>query len=288
MGHWLSARLRRAGFEVVARDRELDVTRPEELRDGLARVRPDAVIHLAALSSVVDSHAHARQVYTVNYLGSRALLTAVAEQAPKARILLVGSGQIYGAGPPGTPPRDERAPLRPDSPYARSKAAADLLGARWAARGLDVVRARSFNHTGPGQTDAFVASSFARQIAEIEVGARPARLQVGCLDAVRDFLDVADVVEAYVRLLDGAAPAGAYNVARGAGVTIREILEGLLRHSTTRPEIQLDPARVRPADVLVGSAERIERATGWRPAIPLSDTLARLLDHWRGVIGARS
>lgn len=281
VGGWLARRLRRSGFDVEARDRELDVTDGRALAAEIDALRPEAVVHLAALSSVVDSHAQARCVYAVNYLGGRAVLESVAHHAPGARVLLVGSGQVYGAGPPAAPPYTERDPLCPSSPYARSKAAADLLAAVWAARGLDVVRVRPFNHTGRGQSEAFVASSFARQVAEIESGRRPPVLRVGNLDSVRDFLDVEDVVIAYERLLDRSVPAAAYNVARGAGVSVRELLEIMLRQSRVRPKIEVDPARVRAGDALVGNPARLERATGWRPRFTLAETLDRLLEFWR-------
>jgi GDP-4-dehydro-6-deoxy-D-mannose reductase len=219
----------------------------------------------------------------VNYLGALHVLRAAARHAPHARVLLVGSGEVYGGDAAGAP-FDEDAPLLPGSPYARSKAAADRLGALAAAGGQSVVRARPFNHTGPGQRADFVAPGFARQIAEIERGVRPPELRVGNLDAVRDFLDVADVVDAYARLLAPAVPAGAYNVASGRGTTIGALLDGLLAHATVRPRVVVDRARWRPADTSVGSAARLAAATGWKPSVPLADTLARLLGHWRAAV----
>jgi GDP-4-dehydro-6-deoxy-D-mannose reductase len=288
VGRWLQLGLTRAAHDVVATDQEVDVADPGVLGAAVASARPDAVIHLAAQSSVVDSHSQARSVYRVNFLGGRTLLAATAQHAPHARILLVGSGQTYGPASPQDPPFDEASPLRPDSPYARSKAAADLLGASWARQGLDVVRVRPFNHTGPGQSEAFVASSFARQIAEIELGQRPPRLLVGNLDAVRDFLDVEDVVDAYLKLLDPDVPASAYNVARGVGASIRELLEGLLGRAQVRPEIEVEAERLRAADARVGCARRLHAATGWRPSVSLSETLARLLEDWRVRLTAAS
>ena len=149
-----------------------------------------------------------------------------------------------------------------------------------------MVRVRPFNHTGPGRPDRFVESSFARQIAEIEAGLRPPKMAVGNLDAVRDFLDVEDVLDAYVRLLDPEVPAGVYNVASGKGTSIRDLLDLLLAETSIRPEVKVDQARWRPADSSVGSAERLEKATGWAPTIPLRETLRRLLDGWRQAVGA--
>ena len=145
------------------------------------------------------------------------------------------------------------------------------------------MRSRSFNHTGRGQEDHFVASSFARQIAEIAAGRgqEGAQLQVGNLDSVRDLLDVDDVVEAYVRLLDTSVPTDVYNVARGEGVEIRRILEMLLETAGVKAEIRPDPERVRPTDWSVGDASKLHGLTGWAPRIPLAETLGGLLDDWR-------
>lgn len=285
VGARLVARLGAAGYEVVASDRELDVTDAAAVRASALRERPDAIIHLAAVSSVraaVDAPALA---WRVNFLGARSVLEAAAALAREAgsgpRVLLVGSGQIYGAAAPGASPFDELAPLRPRTPYDWTKAAADGLGAAHAARGADVIRLRPFNHTGPGQSPAFVASSFARQIAEIECGLRPPVLSVGNLESVRDFLDVDDVIDAYLALLAPGTRAGVFNVASGRGVSGRELLDLLLAASSARPRVVVEPARVRPTDVSVGDAARLRAATGWAPRRALADTLTRLLDAWR-------
>jgi nucleoside-diphosphate-sugar epimerase len=286
VGSRLLPRLAAEGASVLATDTELDVRDAAALRAAVKEARPEALIHLAALSSVAGSFEVAEAVAQVNFLGTHAVLAALEAAAPRARLLLVSSGQVYGSAAPGAAPFDERAPLRPASPYAWSKAAADLLGRSFAEKGLDVVRVRPFNHTGPGQSEAFVAASLARQLAEIEAGRRPARIAVGNLDAVRDFLDVEDVVAAYLRLLDRAVPAGVYNVASGRGRRVREILERLLKLVRVRPEIEVDPLRFRPTDVSVGDASKLRQATGWEPALDLDDTLARLLEDWRARISA--
>lgn len=324
VGSHLVPRLRAAGAEVIPTDHDVDVRQPAPLAAALRRLRPDAVVHLAALSSVAASVREARTTWEVNYLGARNLLAAAAQNAADRalplrssplrslplRILLVGSGAVYGSSAPGAPPFDESAPLRPGSPYAWAKACADLLGARYAERaaraggatggaradhagggqptGLAVVRVRPFNHTGPGQSDVFVASSFARQIAEIEAGRREPVLRVGNLDSVRDFLPVEDVIEAYLRLLDPAVPPAAYNLASGRGLRIGDLLERLLAHARTevrqRVRVEMDARRWRETDVSVGSAERLRKAAGWAPrpaARVLDESLARLLESWR-------
>jgi GDP-4-dehydro-6-deoxy-D-mannose reductase len=280
VGSWLVPRLEAAGHAVVAVDRDVDLVDGAAVAAAIAEAQPDAIVHLAALASVTASIGTPAATARVNTLGALHILRATARHAPNARVLLVGSGEVYGAAATDAP-FDECAPLRPGSPYARSKAAADRLGAVFAARGLDVVRARPFNHTGPGQGDGYVASSFARQLAEIEAGRRAPELRVGNLDAVRDFLDVADVVAAYERLLDRAVPAAVYNIASGVGVSIRALLDQLLACTSLRPVVRSDPARWRPANAAIGNATRLARATGWKPTVPLADTLARLLADWR-------
>jgi len=290
VGQRLVPRLAAGGCRVRGIDREVDVARAGALAEVVAECAPDAVVHLAALSFVPDSLRDPGASFRVNFLGTRLLLEAVRLHAPRARVLVVSTGHVYGAAP-GDVRFDESAPLRPDSPYARAKAAADLLARAYAERGLDVVRVRPFNHTGAGRPEQFVESSFARQIAEIAAGRRAPRLTVGNLDAVRDFLDVEDVVDAYLRLLDRSAPAGLYNVASGVGRSVAEVLDTLLELAGIGPrdaalEVVVDPARWRPADRAVGDASKLRAATGWSPRIAFRDTLHAILDGWRKELSA--
>lgn len=287
VGGRLVPRLAAAGWQARGADREVDVTGVDELAEWVADGAPDAVVHLAALSFVPDSVRDPAASFRVNFLGTRNLLEAVRVHAPRARVLVVSTGHVYGAAASGS--FDECAPLRPDSPYARTKAAADLLAGCYAQQGLDVVRVRPFNHTGAGRPETFVESSFARQVAEIAAGRRAPQLSVGNLDAVRDFLDVEDVVDAYLRLLDPAVPAGVYNVASGTGHSIQDLLDtllelaGLARGALT---IEVDRARWRPADRAVGDAGKLRTATGWAPRTGFRDTLRALLEGWRREISA--
>jgi len=290
VGQRLLPRLAAEGWRVRGVDREVDVAQAGALAEVVADCAPDAVIHLAAISFVPDSQRDPAASFRVNFLGTRHLLEAVRLRAPRARVLIVSTGHVYGAAS-GEARFDESAPLRPDSPYARAKAAADLLAHRYAERGLDVVRVRPFNHTGAGRPEHFVESSFARQIAEIAAGRRAPRLTVGNLDAVRDFLDVEDVVGAYLRLLDRAVPPGLYNVASGVGRSVAELLDTLLElaglgRRGTALEVEVDPARWRPADRSVGDAAKLRTATGWSPRVAFRDTLRALLDSWRAEISA--
>ena len=281
-GRCCTALLRAEGQCVIGPARpRVDVTRPETVAVALATARPDAILHLAGLASVSASYGDPAAAARTNYLGTASLLRAAARESPRARIVLVSSGEIYGGCRAGATPLDEATPLRPRSPYARTKAAADLLGRHYAARGFAVLCARAFNHIGPGQSAAFAASGFAKQIAEIECGLRPRRLRVGNLSAVRDFLDVRDVAEAYRTLLLGDAPPGAYNVCSGVGVSLRELLEQLLQHSDVDPAIEVDAKLWRPTPASVGSPARLRAQTGWTPTLPLAQTLRDLLEDWR-------
>jgi GDP-4-dehydro-6-deoxy-D-mannose reductase len=181
----------------------------------------------------------------------------------------------------------ESAPFRPVSPYAVSKAAADLAAFEWYWGGGDVVRARPFNHTGPGQQPVFVCSSVARQIADIELGNRPGILEVGNLGVTRDFTDVRDVVEGYLALWERGSAGRAYNLCSGRGVLIGSIVEELCRLARVPVEVRVTESRRRPNEIhsLVGSFARVEADTGWRPRRSLEQTLSDLLQYWREQLG---
>jgi GDP-4-dehydro-6-deoxy-D-mannose reductase len=277
VGRRLASSLFEAGHTVIGVDREVEITDAPRVARSLASARADAVVHLAAMSSPAHALRAPEPAARVNYWGTRAVLEAALCHAPEARVLLVTSGEVYGSNELGAAAFREEDPLAPRTPYARSKACADLLGARYAERGLDVVRVRPFNHTGPGQAPDFVVPAFARQVAAIAAGRSGPRLAVGNLASVRDFLDLDDVVDAYQRLLDRSVPAGAYNVASGIGRRIGEVLDTLIELSGARCEIEVDPERVRPTDVSVGDASRLRAATGWEPHTPWRETLSRLL-----------
>jgi GDP-4-dehydro-6-deoxy-D-mannose reductase len=290
VGRRLVPRLAAGGWRVRGIDREVDVAEPGALAKTVADAAPDAIVHLAALSFVPDSLRDPAASFRVNFLGTHRLLEAVRLHAPAARVLVVSTGHVYGAAA-GAARFDESSALRPDSPYARAKAAADLLARGYAERGLDVVRARPFNHTGAGRPEQFVESSFARQVAEIAAGRRAPRLLAGNLEAMRDFLDVEDVVDAYLRLLDRAVPAGVYNVASGVGRSIAEVLDALLELAGIGPrgaalEVEVDPARWRPTDRAVGDASRLRSVTGWSPRVDFRETMRALLEGWRKELSA--
>ena len=272
------------GHDTVAPSREeLDLLDAGALRRAVASSRPERVFHLAAAASVGRSWEDPRTPLVENVETTLNLLEAVRLEAPDAAVVIACSGEEYGR--PLELPVDEDAPLRPQSPYAVSKAACDLLAGQYAdVHGLRVVRTRAFNHAGPGQSDTYVLGTLTRQVAEAEAaGVAEAVLRTGNPDSARDFTDVRDVARAYV-LAAGKLEPGAYNVCSGRATSVRELIE-LVRAAARIPvRHEVDPARVRAHDVpeVRGSPERFAAATGWRPEIPLERTVADALEAWRG------
>src|SRR5262245_54928318 len=270
------------GAPAPASWRSGDILDAAAVGEAVAATRPTHVVHLAGQASAAVSYQKPVETYRVNAIGTWTLLDAVRRNAAEARVLVVGSGEVYGPQPEGSRVA-ERAPFRPVSPYALSKAAADALSEAFSKRhGLAVVRTRSFGHTGPGQSPVFGLPSVARQIAEIEAGRAAPVLRVGNLEVTRDLTDVRDVVQAYLALLDRARPGAVYNVCRGEGRRLSDVVAHLVARSRVPISVELDPARVRPADLpwLVGNPEAIAADTGWRAAIPLEATLDQVLEEW--------
>jgi GDP-4-dehydro-6-deoxy-D-mannose reductase len=254
--------------------------------------RPDYVVHLAAQSFVGASWQTPSETLMTNAIGQMNLFEAIRQLGSSVRFLVIGSSEEYGLVYPDELPIRETNPLRPLSPYAVSKVTQDLMGFQyWKSYGLDIVRTRAFNHTGPRRGEAFATSNFAKQIAEIETGLREPVVSVGDLKPTRDFSDVRDVVRGYWDLLQRGTAGEVYNLCSGIDWSIERMLNFLIEQSTApRIEVRVDAARLRPADVPVlrGSAEKIERAVGWRPRIPLERTLADVLDYWRQRIRAHA
>ena len=283
VGPWLVEHLESCGDDVVVSGPEVDITVPDAIGGAMEGSRPDAVYHLAAQSSVGSSWSDVGQTFAVNTLGTVNVLEAARACAERPRVLLVSSSEVYGAVHPDELPVSEDAPFRPSTPYAASKAAAEMAGIQaWTGRGLEVVRVRPFNHTGPGQQPQFVVPALAHQIIEAaERGA--ATLQTGNLKVSRDLSDVRDVVRAYRLLVEGGEPGEVYNVCRGESVAIEDLAHRLLELAGVDLALQVDPERVRPVDVpdMRGDATRLRDQTGWQPLVPLDRTLTDVLDYWR-------
>jgi GDP-4-dehydro-6-deoxy-D-mannose reductase len=263
---------------------ECDLRDASSTRDTLETVRPDWIFHLAAQSFVPTSWSAPTESLTTNILGQVNLFEAVRRLGLKCRIQLACSSEEYGMVYPDEIPIQETNPLRPLSPYAVSKVAQDLLGYQyWMSWKVDSVRTRGFNHEGPRRGPVFVASDFAKQIADIEKGNKPPVLHVGNLEAKRDFSDVRDMVRGYWLALEKCEPGEVYNICTGRSWAIREVLEVLLSMTQVKIEVKKDPTRLRPSDVpiLQGDPTKFVKATGWKPTIPFEQTLRDMLDYWR-------
>ena len=268
----------------VSDHHRIDLKNHEKVRDLLDRCRPDAIYHLAAQAFVPRSFEDPWETLENNILAQLNIIRACLELDIQPRILIVSSAEIYGAVAPEQLPLNEDAAIRPTNPYSVSKVAQDMLALQYyLSHDLPIMRARPFNHIGPGQNDRFVAPAFAKQIAAIEEGASDAVIYVGNLEAKRDFTDVRDIVRAYHMIVKGGKPGEAYNIASGLSHSIGHLLDTLLRLSGNAIEVRVDPARLRPVDVpeIRGDSSKLLRDTGWQPMLSFEDTLRDVLSDCR-------
>ena len=280
VGPWLRAHLEAAGDEVAAPPEGFEITDAAAVRDAVHAAAPDAIYHLAAISNVVESWRAPAHTFEVNALGTLHLLEAARTLREPPRVLLVGSAEVYGKVRPEQVPITEDTPLRPVTPYAASKVAAEFLGMQaHLAYGLPVLSARAFNHIGPAQAGGFVVADLARRIVEARRDGTET-LKVGNLEVRRDFTDVRDVVRAYRLLVERGEPGEAYNVCSGRDVAIDELAHRLLALSGADLKLETDPDLVRAVDlpVLRGDPAKIAAATGWFPEISLDQTLTDVLE----------
>lgn len=261
-----------------------DLKDENAVHDLIARVQPEQIYHLAAQASPRLSFSHPWETLENNIHAQLNIFQACIALNLKPRILVISSAEIYGTVRPDQQPVDEDTPLRPNNPYAVSKVAQDMLGLQYAlSHRLSIIRARPFNHFGPGQSEGFVAPDFAMQIARIEAQQQEPVIRVGNLSAERDFTDVRDVVRAYALLLEKGIAGEVYNIASGRSVSIQKLLDTLLSFSTRKITVQADPARLMPVEtpVIRGDAARLRETTGWKPAIPFEESLRDVLDDAR-------
>jgi GDP-4-dehydro-6-deoxy-D-mannose reductase len=258
-----------------------ELTDPASIR---AAVSPghDAVVHLAAVASVREAGEDPGRAWVVNAAGTARLLDAVTAsgngKGPGSRVLLISSAEVYGSGPPT--PRMESDPPSPQSPYAASKVGAEVAALEaWRRARLPVIVARPFTHTGPGQAPGYVIPSFVERLLAVRAGAGP-KVPTGNLDPIRDLLDVRDVVAAYLALLTSGIPGETYNIARGEGISLREVFYRLAALLGVAAEPYCDAGLVRGNDIpyLVGDAAKLRRATGWVPILTLEQTLRDMVN----------
>lgn len=264
----------------------VDLTNAAAVTAAVRATPPKLIFHLAAISSVGQSQGAARATHEVNVTGTLNLAEALRAHAPGARLVFASSGEVYGAAFSSGAALDETSPARPLNPYARSKLAAEYMLQDRLSDVCPVIALRLLNHIGPGQDERFVVPGFAAQIARIEKGLIPPKLMVGNLAAERDFVDVDDVIDAYLATLtsgDGEPGFTVYNVASGQPRSIRSILDRLIALSTARFDVEPDPARLRPSEIArtLSDASAFRQRTGWQPKRDLDGTLSQILDWWR-------
>lgn len=264
-----------------------DIRDAAALEQAIAEVKPTHVVHLAAITNVPLSFKEPLLTWQTNVIGSVNLLQALRNQAPDAFVLFVSSSEVYGASFKQGIALTENSLCQPLNPYAASKLAAEAAFNEYFRQGQPGVIVRPFNHIGAQQSADFVTASFARQIALIEAGQQEPVLKVGNLDASRDFLDVSDVCDAYVKLLQLSGHSGDYprcfNICSGQPRRIRDILDEMLAMSSAQIQVTQDPERMRPSDIptATGNTQAMRDTTGWQPATDLRETLQQLLAYWR-------
>lgn len=269
--------------EVILLPEKVDLRERTTLEDFCSLMSLDAVVHLAAQSFVPRSFEAPEETYAVNFLGTLNLLEALKKTGFKGTFLYVGSSDIYGLTDPDRLPITEQTHPAPRSPYAVSKAAAELLCRQWSiTEKMRIVMTRPFNHIGPAQDMRFVLSGFCRQVALIRLGGQAPVIEVGDLDVTRDFTDVRDVVRAFLALLGKGENGEVYNICSGREVLLADVLLQLREVAGVDFEVRVDPTRFRPAEQrrVCGSALKLEQATGWRPEIPFTQTLSDVYSWW--------
>ncbi|WP_404401335.1 GDP-mannose 4,6-dehydratase [Pelagibacterium halotolerans] len=270
----------------TASDVTLDVTNRNQVDRIIRRHRPTHVLHLAGIAAPSIAASDPEIAWIVNLQGTLNVAHAILAIAPDCCLVNAGSGLVYGESAKTGQALDENCVLAPMDAYGATKAAADIALGALTHRGLKCIRMRPFNHVGPEQSEDFVAPAFAAQIARIEAGLVDPTLNVGDLNAERDFLDVRDVASAYALAVlhsDIIPPGTILNVASGKARRISEVLDILLSISSTEIQVAQDPARLRPSDVprLVGNAQKAQNLLGWSPQYEFEQTLADLLADCR-------
>lgn len=263
--------------------RAVNLTDRQNVRDYLGKAGPDLIFHLAARSSPAQSVGCPEQTYAVNFGGTLSLLESIRLEGLRCRFLLVSSSHVYGGSARTGERLREDAAIRPETPYAASKAAAELAAWQyWKCFGIETITARAFNHSGPGQGPGFVCPDLARKVVEIERGLRSPSLEVRGLDREIDFSDVRDVVRGYHKALCNGCAGEVYNLSSGKATTIRELAQGLVAGSSRQIAVtSLDSAPMKVRAGIIGDNSRSARELGWTPAIPLAETLTQVIDYWR-------
>lgn len=263
----------------------LDILNKEEIIKIFEKIKPDYVFNLAAQSSVSLSWKNPLLTIDINIKGVINILDAVREiDKYNPRIILIGSSEEYGNVKEDEIPVKEENNLRPGNIYAVTKVCQNMIGKIYSdAYGMDIVNVRAFNHIGPKQAPIFVVSDFCKQVSEIEKGLREPIMYTGNLEAKRDFTDVRDIVRAYSALALNGKRGETYNVGSGKAVSIKEILDIILKNSAKNIEIRRDEKRYRPIDIPIIEAdiEKLRKVIDWRPEILLEESIKEIVSYWR-------
>jgi len=278
-------------FDVVTSGREVDVCNPDQVESLISRVQPDDVVHLAAITTLKESFENPRATYDINFGGTLNILMALRTSGFAGRFLFVSSSEVYGRLSEGDLPVAEARPVKPMSPYAVAKIAAEALSYQWSqTEQFKIVIARPFNHIGPGQSERFAIADFGRQVAMIKLGLMEPIICVGDIDTTRDFTDVRDITDAYERLLDLGQSGEIYNVCSGTERSVRSLIERMCQLSGISVEIKTDSQRFRASEQrrVRGNNSRIVETTGWSALHTIDQTLKDIVDDWVVRIGSHA
>jgi len=278
----LSGEVHITGLENEKPPHILDICDTQAVENLVEMLKPDIIYHLAGQSSVALSWKNPQLTADVNIKGCINLLESVRKHSPNSTVLLVGSSEEYGFI--GDKPVNEKDISKPQNIYAVSKYSQEMLGQIYhKAYGLKTIMTRSFNHIGVGQSDIFVVADFCHQVAKIEKGLQSPVIKTGNIDVMRDFTDVEDIVNAYILLADRGKYGEVYNVGSGKALSLRFILDTIIKFSTVEINVEKDPERFRPSDVMKIQADisKIQADTGWKPLIPIEKSIENILDYWR-------
>ena len=262
----------------------VDLKNAAKVDELISNVRPSAIYHLAAQAFVPRSFEEPWETLENNILSQLNVIQACLKKNVAPRMLVISSSDIYGPVTPQELPITENAQLKPTNPYSVSKIAQDMMAFQYyLSHKLPIMRARSFNHFGPGQNENFVAPAFAMQIARIETGLQQPEIKVGDLSAKRDFTDVRDIVRAYRFIVEKGQPGDVYNVCSGEVYSAQQLLDTFLGSCDISIEVTVDPQRLRPVTIPIvqGDNSRLNAATGWQPQISFEQTLADVLEDCR-------
>ncbi len=285
VGTWLAEWLKESGDDVYCLSADIDINDEKRIASAIQDIGPEAIYHLAALSHVGDSWGNPREVFKVNALGTLNLVEVLKESVVNTRLLIISSAEVYGKIAQEDLPLTESSRLKPATPYAVSKVAAEFIGLQASLGGADILIARPFNHVGPKQSDKFVVSALAKRIVEAKRN-KSDFISVGNLSSKRDYTDVRSVVKCYRLLMQKGESGQIYNICSGEARSVEDIAHKLMELAGISIEFRIDEKLARASDVpvLLGSCDKVRKAVGWDLDIDFDDTLLDTLNYWENTL----